>query len=89
MENPLCFAYRGYCLSLIHILIGGKRGISASVGLVFTFVCILFLYVPLMYIGIDPFGAATLTAVIAVSYTHLAGQAADPHAVAGEGIPFR
>ena len=62
---------RGSCLWVliglfiaVLCLIGGKRGISASVGLVFTFVCILFLYVPLMYIGIDPFGAATLTAVI-------------------------
>ena len=33
-------------------------------GLIFTFVCILFLYLPLMYIGVSPFGAATLTAVL-------------------------
>ena len=49
---------------VILCLIGGKQGISSAVGLVFTFVCILFFYLPLMYVGVSPFVAATLTSVI-------------------------
>lgn len=45
-------------------LVGGKKGVTSAAGLIFTFVCILFLYLPLMYIGVSPFGAATLTAVL-------------------------
>lgn len=49
---------------VILCLIGGKQGVSSAVGLVFTFVCILFFYLPLMYVGVSPFVAATLTSVI-------------------------
>lgn len=45
-------------------IIGGKKGIKSSVGLVYTFICIFSVYVPLMYIGISPFFAATLTIIL-------------------------
>ena len=45
-------------------VIGGIRGIASTAGLIFTFVCIFGLYIPLMYIGWSPFVAATLTAIL-------------------------
>ena len=45
-------------------IIGGIKGVASSVGLVFTFVCIFGLYIPLIYIGWSPFLAATLTAML-------------------------
>ncbi|MEE1195264.1 MAG: YibE/F family protein [Lachnospiraceae bacterium] len=45
-------------------VIGGKKGFAAAAGLVFTFACIFFFYIPLMYTGFSPFLAATLTAVL-------------------------
>lgn len=45
-------------------LIGGKKGVASAVGLVFTFICIFGFYVPLMYIGVPPFLAAVVTALL-------------------------
>mgnify|MGYP000407778063 CR=1 FL=1 len=49
---------------LILCAIGGRKGVTSSAALIFTFVCIMFLYIPMMYIGISPFFAASLTAVL-------------------------
>ena len=56
---------------LILCLIGGKRGIASSISLIFTFVCIMFLFIPMIYIGISPFFAASLTAVLVTIITML------------------
>ena len=40
---------------LILCLIGGKRGIYSAIALVFTFICIIGLYLPLLYEGASPF----------------------------------
>ena len=45
-------------------LIGGKKGISASAALIFTFICIVFLYVPMMYAGVSPFWAAVIVSML-------------------------
>ncbi len=49
---------------LLHWLIGGRRGAKAFLGLVFSFICIIFLYVPLVFRGFSPFWAAVLVSVI-------------------------
>lgn len=55
-------------------LIGGRKGVLAAVGLVFTFACIIFLYLPLIYQGVSPFWAATLSvALISVVVMYLIG----------------
>ena len=36
---------------LILCLVGGRQGVKASAGLIFTFLCILFVYLPLVYRG--------------------------------------
>lgn len=56
---------------LILCTIGGKKGITSSVALAFTFVCIIFLYIPMMYVGVSPFFAASLTAVLVTIVTML------------------
>lgn len=45
------------------ILIGGKKGAAALYSLVFTFVCIVCMYVPLIYVGMNAILAAILTAL--------------------------
>ena len=49
-------AYLGFALlfAAIIVLIGGKRGFMALVGLVFTLACLWFLLVPLMLQGVRP-----------------------------------
>lgn len=37
-------------------LVGGKQGLKGALGLVFTFLCILFVYLPLVYRGYSPSG---------------------------------
>ncbi len=50
-------------------MIGGRKGIMSAASLVFTFVCIIFLYVPMMYLGYSPFLAATLVVVLTTLVT--------------------
>lgn len=50
-------------------IIGGKKGVLSAASLVFTFICILFLYVPMLYIGCSPFWAATLVVVLTTLVT--------------------
>lgn len=52
-------------------LIGRKQGLKACVGLAFTFVCILFLYLPLVFRGFSPFWAAVLVCVATTFVTLL------------------
>lgn len=43
--------------------IGRWQGFKACIGLVFTFICIVFLYLPLIFRGFSPFWAAVLVAI--------------------------
>ena len=51
-----------YIFALLYILalciIGGKQGIKGCLGLVFTFFCVIFVYLPLVYLRVSPFWAA-------------------------------
>ncbi len=49
---------------LILVVVGGRRGICSTVALIFTFVCLIFMYLPMLYQGWDPFVATILTVVI-------------------------
>ena len=40
---------------IVLVLIGGFKGFKSAVGLVFTFCCILFVFMPLIYRGVSPF----------------------------------
>ncbi len=49
--------------------IGGKKGLASAASLVFTFVCILFLYLPMLYRGASPFLSAAVVAVLTTLVT--------------------
>ena len=50
-------------------LVGGKQGVKASAGLVFTFVCILFVYLPLVYRGYSPFWVSVFICTVTTIVT--------------------
>lgn len=45
-------------------LIGGKKGVLTCIGLIFTFICIIWFYIPMIYKGYSPFLAAILVAAV-------------------------
>ena len=51
-----------YIFALLYLLalciIGGKQGIKGCLGLVFTFFCVIFVYLPLVYLRFSPFWAS-------------------------------
>lgn len=51
-----------YVFALFYLLalciIGGKQGIKGCLGLIFTFFCVIFVYLPLVYLRFSPFWAA-------------------------------
>ncbi|WP_310602082.1 YibE/F family protein [Anaerosporobacter sp.] len=51
------------------ILIGGKKGLASVVGLGFTIICILFLFLPLIYRGVSPILAAVVVTLITTCVT--------------------
>lgn len=50
--------------ALVLILVGGKKGFASLYALIFTFVCIVCMYIPLLYVGMNGIIAAILTAVV-------------------------
>ena len=49
----------GLCICLI----GRKQGVKACIGLLFTFICLIYLYLPLIFRGFPPFWAAVLVCI--------------------------
>lgn len=45
------------------VLVGGKKGIATLYALIFTFLCVICLYIPLLYVGCNGILAAVLTSV--------------------------
>ena len=52
-------------------LVGGKKGFNSILALIFTFVAVIMMYIPMMYIGMSPFIAATITVVIITLVTFI------------------
>ena len=51
------------------ILVGGRQGVKGALGLVFTFFCILFVYLPLVYRGLSPFWVSVFICIITTLVT--------------------
>ncbi len=51
------------------VLVGGKQGVKGALGLVFTFFCILFVYLPLVYRGLSPFWVSVFICIITTLVT--------------------
>lgn len=45
-------------------LVGGKKGLNSAIGLVFTFVCIIWIFLPLIYRGVSPVFAAVIVVAL-------------------------
>ncbi len=65
---PVLYLLIGLFLAVLW-LIGGKRGFKSAVGLIFTFVCIIFLYLPMLYRGYSPFWAAVTVVILTTAVT--------------------
>lgn len=50
-------------------VIGGKKGIYSAIALVFTFICIIYIYLPMLYIGCSPFLSAVIVVVLTTLVT--------------------
>lgn len=62
-RTSIVYALLGlFALSLA--LVGGKKGAAAFYALVFTFICIICMYIPLLYVGMNGVVAAILAAVV-------------------------
>lgn len=62
------YLFAGLYLLLLCV-IGGKQGIRGSLGLVFTFISVIFIYIPLIYRGLSPFWIAVFVCVITTVIT--------------------
>lgn len=62
-----------YIFALIYLLvlclIGGKQGIKGCLGLVFTFFCVIFVYLPLVYLKYSPFWTVVFVCFITTLVT--------------------
>ena len=45
-------------------LVGGRAGVLSAAGLLFTFACLFFFFLPLIYVGVSPFLTAAATVVL-------------------------
>jgi len=65
------WAVLGFVLLFLAVVcvIGGWKGFYSCVGLIFTFVCIMWLYIPMIYKGYSPFFAAVLVASVTTFVT--------------------
>lgn len=62
------YAFVGIFL-LLMCIIGGKNGVKAVAGLVFTMVSIVYIFMPLIYRGASPFWAAVLIVIVTTAAT--------------------
>lgn len=51
------------------VLIGKRKGFTSALGLIFTFVCIIYLYLPMLYLGYSPFFSAVLVVILTTLVT--------------------
>lgn len=51
------------------VLIGRRKGFTSALGLIFTFVCILYLYLPMLYLGVSPFLSAVIVTILTTLVT--------------------
>ncbi|MDU7242170.1 YibE/F family protein [Clostridium sp.] len=45
-------------------LIGGRKGFKSALGLIFTFICIIYLFLPMLYKGYSPFFSAVVVIIL-------------------------
>jgi uncharacterized membrane protein len=67
-RGPMIWFMAGVFIAIV-IIIGGKKGISSILSLIFTMMCIFFLFLPMIYKGVSPILAAVLVVVFTTIVT--------------------
>lgn len=67
-REPIIYGFIGLFILMLWV-IGGRKGIKSAVGLIFTFVCIIYLFIPMIYKGYSPFLAAVIVVILTTIVT--------------------
>lgn len=67
-RGPMVWLMIGVFAAII-VLVGGKKGLASIGGLVFTMICIFFLFLPMIYRGVSPVLAAVLVVAVTTIVT--------------------
>lgn len=67
-RNLPIYLFVGFFLLMLSI-IGGKKGIKSAIALVFTFLCFIYLFFPMILRGLSPILSAIITSVIVLIVT--------------------
>ena len=67
-RGPIVYAFVGIFVLILWV-IGGKKGFKSVVGLAFTFICIVFLFIPMLYRGYSPFLSAVVVGILVTIVT--------------------
>lgn len=67
-REPIIYGFVGLFLLILWI-IGGRKGIKSAIGLIFTFICIIFLFIPMIYKGYSPFFSAVTIVILTTVVT--------------------
>lgn len=67
-REPIIYAFVGLFILILWIL-GRKKGLKSAVGLIFTFICIIYLFIPMLYKGYSPFLAAIIVVILTTIVT--------------------
>lgn len=62
-RSNIIYIFVGLFLLMLWI-IGGKKGFKSAIGLVFTFICIFYLFLPMLYKGYSPFLSAVIVIIL-------------------------
>lgn len=67
-REPIIIGFVIFFLALL-VAIGGKKGLYSGISLIFTFICIIFLFLPMLYKGYSPFLSAVLVVILTTIVT--------------------
>ena len=67
-REPIIYGFVGLFILILWIL-GRKKGLKSAVGLIFTFICIIYLFIPMLYKGYSPFLAAIIVVILTTIVT--------------------
>lgn len=62
-RSNIIYIFVGLFLLMLWI-IGGKKGFKSAIGLIFTFICIIYLFLPMLYKGYSPFLSAVIVIIL-------------------------
>lgn len=62
-RSKVIYAFVGMFLAILWA-IGGKKGLKSAIALIFTFICIIYLFLPMLYKGYSPFLSAVILIIL-------------------------